>query len=369
VNEDPQGLRQLDRYDAKFFQLTIRLGLAAALAYLTLAIVYPFASITVWSVVLTVTFYPIFKRLAAALGGRPILAAVLLTLLGLLIVIGPLSWLAIDLVEVVSDLLGQLDSGAFSMPAPPDFVGRLPFVGRQLFDFWSLASTHFLAAVAPLLPQLKPLGEQLLAYAGSAGMGTLNLLMSLLAMGFLFSIGPSSVGVGKKLALKIDPAHGEGFVELAGATIQAVSRSVIGISLLQAIVGGVAMSLAGLPGASILTFAILVLGIVQIGPTPIALVVTIWAWTHLTVAPAVALTACMGMIGLTDAFVKPFFLSQGLTTPMIVSTVGVIGGLLAFGMTGLFLGPIVLAVAWNIVTAWIDDRTQASAQGASRNLS
>ncbi len=369
MKEDPDALRQPDWFDAKFFQLIIRLGLAVALTYLTLAIVYPFISIIVWSVVLTVTAYPIFNRLAAALGGRPILAAISLTLLGLLIIVGPLSWLAIDLVDVVSEFLGQVDSGALSMPAPPDFVRRLHFVGEQLFDYWSRASTHFLAAVAPLLPQLKPLGEQVLVYAGSAGMGTLNLLMSLLAMGFLFSIGPSSVGVGKKLARKIDPAHGEGFVELAGATIQAVSRSVIGVSLLQAIVGGVGMSLAGLPGASILTFAILVLGIVQIGPTPIALVVIIWAWTHLTAAPALALTACMGLVGFIDAFVKPFYLSQGLATPMIVSTIGVMGGLLAFGMTGLFLGPIVLAVAWNLMKAWIDDRTQFTVKGASRTLS
>jgi predicted PurR-regulated permease PerM len=77
----------------------------------------------------------------------------------------------------------------------------------------------------------------------------------------------------------------------------------------------------------------------------------------------------MGLVGSIDAFVKPFYLSQGFATPMILRTIGVMGGLLAFGITGLFLGPIVLAAAWNLMKAWIDDRTEVLAKGASRTLS
>lgn len=128
---------------------------------------------------------------------------------------------------------------------------RLAACRAQLYEYWTLASLTY------LLPQLKPLGEILLDTVSSAGVGTLKFLVSVIIAGFLFSPGALLVAATKTLALRIDSTHGEEFVELSGATIRAVSRGVIGISLLQAVLGGIGMSLAGVPGTSLLTFAIL----------------------------------------------------------------------------------------------------------------
>src|SRR5208337_242815 len=141
-----------------------------------------------------------------------------------------------------------------------------PLIGEPIYNFWTLAFTNLQSALGYVLPQLKPAGELLLEEAGSAGAGTLKFIVSVVIMGFLFSSGPRVVGAVKLAAHKIDPARGEQFVELSGATIRAVSRGVIGVSLLQAVIGGVGMALAGVPFASVLTLAILVLGIVQLGP-------------------------------------------------------------------------------------------------------
>jgi hypothetical protein len=109
------------------------------------------------------------------------------------------------------------------------------------------------------------------------------------------------------------------------------------------------------PGASLLTLAILVLGIIQIGPFIIVAPLVVWSWTTMTTGPALAFTACMATVIFIDSFLKPFVLAHGLTTPTLVTLIGVIGGVLAYGIAGLFVGPVVLAVAWDLANAWIRD--------------
>jgi predicted PurR-regulated permease PerM len=338
------------RMDWDVIELLIRIGLTVVLIYWTSIIVFPFVPIVAWSVIMAVALYPAYEWLTAALGGRAKIAAGLITVMSLLLVVGPFTWLGLDLVEASRDLIDN-GGGKITIPHPPESVKDWPVFGQQLFDFWNKASTNVKDALAPIIPQLKPLGEKLIEAVSSAGLGTLKFLVSVLVMGFLFLSAPALVDLLESLAAKIDKANGVRSVELAGATIRAVSRGVIGVSLLQAIVAGVGMSLAGVPGASILTLLVLILGIVQVGPGLVSVPVVIWAWLTLAPLPAIGLTVCMAAIGLSDAFLKPVVLSHGLTTPTMVTFVGVIGGILAHGIIGLFVGPIVVAVAWNLASA------------------
>lgn len=341
-------------------ELAIRLGLIALLIYWTSIIVFPFAPIIAWSVIMAVALYPAFEWLASALDGRRRMAAATITLLSFLLVVGPVTWLGIDLIDASTAIIDKANSGKLDIPTPMESVKDWPVIGQQLHDFHSLASTNVRSALTPLLPQLRPLGEKLIEAVGSAGVGTLKFLLSVLVTGFLFLYAHSLVSVAENLAARIDKANGARFVELAGATIRAVSRGVIGVSLLQAVVAGVGMSLASVPGASVLTLLVLILGIVQIGPGVVALPVAIWAWASLPILPALGVTVCLVSASLIDTLVKPFFLSHGLTTPMVVTFIGVIGGILAHGIIGLFVGPIVIAVAWNVADAWLHDRRAAA---------
>lgn len=345
--------------DHNAIELAIRLCLIAILLYWTSVIVFPFAPIIAWSVIMAVALYPAFEWLSAAFGGRPRVAATMLTCLSLLVVVGPVTWLGVDLIDASTRIIESASNGRLAVPPPLESVKSWPIVGQQLYDFWALASTNARSALAPLLPQLRPLGEKLIEAVSSAGVGTLKFLVSVLVMGFLFLYAQPLVAVVENLVGKIDKGHGVRFVELAAATIRAVSRGVIGMSLLQAIVSGIGMSLAGVPAASVLTLLVLILGIVQIGPGLVTVPVIIWAWAEMPVASALALTICLAAVSLSDALVKPFFLSRGLTTPTIVTFIGVIGGILAHGILGLFVGPIIVAVAWNLADAWLNDRGDA----------
>jgi predicted PurR-regulated permease PerM len=139
-----------------------------------------------------------------------------------------------------------------------------------------------------------------------------------------------------------------------------VSRGVIGISLLQSVLGGIGMSLTGVPGASLLTLAILVLGIIQIGSLLIIAPLVVWSWTTMTTGTALAFTACMATVIFMENFLKPFVMARGLMTPKLVIFIGVIGGVLTYGIAGLFVGQVVLAVAWDLANAWIHDGTDAT---------
>ncbi|SFK51757.1 Predicted PurR-regulated permease PerM [Methylocapsa palsarum] len=344
--------RQLNK---SFIELAVHIGFIGLLVSWTFVLIHPFIPIIMWSVVLTVALYPLFDWLAALLRGRRGLAAALMTVLGLLVVIGPVTWLGLGLIDGLKSLIEQLDSGKLSIPPPSQSVRDWPFIGQQVYEFWTLASTNIRSAVTYLVPELKPLGQILLDMASNAGTWTLTFLVAVIISGFLFSPGPLLVAAIKKLAHKIDAAHGERFVKLSGATIRAVSRGVIGTSLLQAIVGGIGMAVAGVPGGSLLTLAILVLGIIQIGPVMVVAPLLVWSWTTMPTTHALAFTACMAVVSFIDNFLKPFVLARGLTTPTLVTLIGVIGGVLAHGIVGLFVGPVVLAVAWDLLNAWIGE--------------
>jgi len=366
ANDSPQAITQR-RLNATFVEVALHLALVGFLLYWTFVLVKPFVAIGVWSIVLTAALYPAFTWLKGALGGRGRIAAATITVLGLLIVLGPVTWLGIGLFEGSRTLIVRIEHKDLIIPPPPPAVKEWPVVGETVFDFWTQASTNLQSALEPLLPQLTPAGEVLLDMASSAGAGTLKFLLSVIIMGFLFAVGPGTLGAAKSLARRIDPGRGEQFVELAGATIRAVSRGVIGVSLLQAVIGGAAMAVAGVPFASVLTLVILVLGIVQLGPIIVVAPLTVWGWMTLAPLSAIAFTLAMAAVYAVEAVLKPFALAHGLTTPAIVIFVGVIGGILAHGFAGLFVGPIVLAVAWEVANAWIHEREAPPVRAATEH--
>jgi predicted PurR-regulated permease PerM len=340
-------------------QLAIRLGLLAFLIYWSFVLIRPFVPILAWSIVLAVALYPVFSGLANVLGGRPKLAATILTIVNLGIVIGPATWLGLSAVEGVKEFAGQLSSGNLVAPSPPEGIKDWPLVGPQLYGLWDQASTNLRAVLREIAPHLKPLAATMLGLAGNAGVGTLKFLLAVALAGFLFPYGPQLVAAGRGFLSRVVPEQSEHFLESAGATIRAVSQGVIGIAIIQSLLAGIGFKLAGIPSAGLLALAILLLTIMQIGAAIVLLPVIIWIWTAKDFTTAFLLTMFLVIVGLLDNILKPLVMGRGLTTPTLVIFIGVIGGTLAHGIVGLFIGPIILSVAWELTVAWIDkDRTR-----------
>ncbi len=351
----------------------IRLCAIGAFAYWSITLVQPFLTIVAWSVILTVALYPAYERLISMFRGRRRLAAAFLTFVCLVIVIGPAFWLILGIVDSLRLLSDWFDPKVISVPPPPVYIQSWPLIGEPLYEFWMLASSNLQAALAKIAPQLQSAATGLLQVAAGAGAGALRLFVAIGVAGFLFAPAPAMVEAIRAVARRLSPDRGDKFVSMTGATIRTVARGVLGVSALQATLAGFGFTFAGIPGAKLLTSAVLVLGIVQIGPSVVILPAIIWAWMSMGTAAALLFTLYMFPVNVIDNILKPLVMTRGLTTPIIVILIGVIGGTISYGVTGLFLGPIVLAVTWELFSTWAvsDDSNSPNSQfnpGAASDL-
>lgn len=341
-------------------QLAVRLALLGLLIYWSFVVIRPFVPILAWSVVLAVALFPVFRWLSGLLGDRPKLAATILTLINLCIVIGPATWLGLGAVEGLRGFAAQLGAGTLAFPSPPSGVKDWPLIGAQLYAVWDQASTNLRTALRDIAPHLKPFAGTMLGLAGDAGVGTVKFLVAVAMTGFLFPAGPRLVDAGKSFLSRVVAERSEEYLLLAGATIRSVAQGVIGIAVAQALVIGVILKLADVPRAGLLAFGVMMLGILQIGSAVVVIPVLIWLWATKSFAAALLITLCLLPASLADNVLKPIVMGRGLTTPALVILIGVIGGTLAHGIVGLFIGPIILAVTWELLRAWVrDDEVRA----------
>jgi len=332
----------------------IRIGLLGLLLYWSLKVIGPFLTVALWSAILTVALYPVFDWLAGRLRSRR-WAATLITLLCLLIVIGPVTWLGFGLIGSVDFIVRGFDSKILSIPLPTESVKNWPLIGEQVHRLWTLAATDVKTILLEAAPTLKPLGSKLLDIAGTVVFGLLEFVAAIIIAGFLYSPGPQLAASLGALLRRIFGHRSEEMLKLAGSTIRNVSRGVVGIALVQSFLAGLGFLAAGIPAAGFFSFIALVLGIIQIGPTILFIPIVVWSWTTLETTNALIFTAYMVAVGLIDNVLRPFVMAHGLTTPMPIIFIGVVGGTLAYGISGLFLGPIVLSVTWALLVAWVQD--------------
>ena len=349
--EQDGGVREPS--SGSFLELAIRLSLLAGLIYWSLTILRPLLAMILWSIIFAVALYPTFSRLAAVLGGRRVLSAILVTTACLLFVIGPVTWLGLGLVDGLQALTRGIESGALYIPSPSPSVRDWPLIGQPVFEFWELASTNLKDAFARVAPQLKWIGGGVLSMAQTAGIETITFLISIVIAGFLFVPATTFGDAIRLFSRRILSAQGDEFVDVVTATIRNVSRGVVGIALLQASLAGIGLVAAGVPAASFIAFAALILGIVQIGPSIVLIPVIIWSWMAMDTFTALLFTAYMVPVCLVDNVLRPLLMSRGLSTPMPVIFTGLIGGVMAHGIIGVFIGPIVLAVAWALLITWL----------------
>ena len=340
------------KLEARATDFVVRLAFLGLFAWWSVELVRPFLPIVIWAILLAVALYPLFAWLARRLGGHRGLAATVITAVALAIVLGPVSLLASSLTESVQWIAAGVQAGTLRVPPPPADVAQWPVIGKPLQEAWALASTNIDEALTRYGPAVLPVSGTVLGRIAALGADVIKFVLSVVIAGFLFVPGPRLATGARAFATRLIAPRGAHFVDLAGATIRNVSRGVIGVALLQALLAGLILYFAGLPGAGLIAFVVLVLCIIQIGAGPALLPVVIWVWVTQTTAEALILTLLLVPVMLVDNVLKPILMARGLTTPMLVILTGVIGGTLTHGLIGLFLGPIVLAVFYELVVAW-----------------
>ena len=345
--------------EAKITEIA-RIGIIGLFAYWSLTLIAPFAIILVWAAILAVALYPAYAALAAMLGARPRLAALLITLVCLVLIVGPLAALAVGFAEGVQALLARLRDGSLLVPLPPESVRNWPLVGDRVHAAWSMASSNLEAVLRHFEPSLLQAGSKALGKIASMSIDLLGFVVSVLVAGFLFGSGERLAETAEGFASRMGGDRGIGFVRLAAATIRNVARGVIGVALLQAFLCALVLSLFKVPAPGAIAFVVLILCIIQIGPAVVLLPVMIWAWLEMDFGPAALLTLLLMPLFIIDNIMKPILVARGLSTPTLIILLGVLGGTLSYGLIGLFLGPIILSVFHDLLMVWM--RPEAAAQ-------
>lgn len=351
-----------DGFSGKVVEAAIKVGLVALLAIWCLEVVRPFMVPLIWGVIIAIASYPGFVHLERALGGRSRLAATGWTLLGLILLLGPVSMIAAVLVENMQTLASDLSDGSLSVPAPPDAVASIPIVGEPIHQFWALAFSNVGAALNQVGPQLQATSVWLLAAVASAGLGILQFVIALMIAGVLLTQAAAGGRAAQAVATRVVGERGPGFVTLAEGTIRSVTRGVLGTAMIQATLAGIGLVAAGVPGAGLLAFICLLFCTIQLGPSLVLIPSIIYVFWSGETMTAVLFTAWSIPVMLLDNVLRPLLMRGGVDIPLVVILIGVIGGLMAYGLIGVFLGPVVVGLGYELFRAWVNGDEPAQAE-------
>lgn len=343
----------------------IKAGLIAALVIFAFQVFQPFLELMLWSVILAVTLYPLQSRLKRRTGLRDGHVATLIVLFVLLVLLAPISLLTVSIGDSMDKLIALLKSGTWNVPPPPDSVATWPLIGPRLYEGWLSASGNLSDALDNLQPYLKDAGRTLLGAAANTGGAFLLFIASIIISGIIMAFGAAGEHAAQRIAMRISgEEYGKRIPVLCTATIRAVAQGVIGIAFIQMLLIGVGFVIKGVPGAGILAIAILILGIAQAPATLITVPVIAYVLSTEGISTATVVFAVYSFVaGLADNVLKPLLLGRGVDVPMPVVLIGALGGMVAKGVIGLFIGPVILAVAYNLFWQWVDQQVPDSASG------
>src|SRR5574343_1064684 len=324
---------------------------------LSLWVLRPFLAASVWAAMLVVATWPMFVSLEARLGNRRGIAVAIMSVGMLLLLVLPL-WLAVDTLLEHSEALSAAGKSVadHGLPSPPDWVRALPVVGERLAAAWrQLGAGGAAGIMAKATPYAADAGKWVLAQVGGIGGMLIQFLLIVVISAIFYSSGEAWARMARRFGSRLAGERGEKSIILAGQAIRGVALGVGVTAIVQTVLGGLGLAVAGVPFASLLSAVMLMLCIAQIGPMLVLLPAVGWMYWSGDTGWATALLVWSLIVGTLDNFLRPMLIKRGAGLPLLLIFAGVIGGMLSFGLIGIFVGPVVLAVTWTLMQAWIAD--------------
>jgi predicted PurR-regulated permease PerM len=334
---------------------TLSVLFIALLIASTFWVLRPFLVAILWATIVTVAAWPRFMKLEAFVGGRRKLAVAIMTAVILLVVFVPVTLALATIVRNANRITTEIRSFAtMSLPASPGWLARVPFAGERIAGTWDrFAALDPEQRTAALTPYLQTSLQWFVAKAGSIGTMLLQFLLTTIIAAILFANGETVREGILRFARRLAGQPGYEVAILAAHAIRSVVLGVVVTALIQTVIGGAGLLLSGVPATSLLTAAMLFFCLSQLGPTPVLLPATIWLYWSGRTGWGTALLLIAVVAGTIDSFVRPVLIRRGADLPLLLIFAGVIGGLIAFGIIGLFIGPVILAVTYTLLKAWV----------------
>ena len=276
----------------------------------------------------------------------------------LILLIGPTVMLAGTLAESAQGLAARLNRREPGDPPPPESIGSWPLIGEPLERFWRLASVNVDAALAEITPQIAAFGRWLLSTVAELGLGVLQFILAIIIAGVFLANAQGGGHAARAIAMRFAGERGADYADLGQATVRSVARGILGVAVIQSLLAGLGFLAVGVPAAGLLALVCLLLAVVQIGPAVVLIGTVIYVFSTADTFTAVIFLIWSIFVGLIDNVLKPVLLGRGVKVPMVVIFVGAIGGFLASGIIGLFVGAVVLALSFTLFKAWLTEPPQ-----------
>ena len=348
-----QRLSDHREYVRRAIEVSIHVGLLILLASACLMILRPFVPLITWGIIIAIAIYPAYRRLRSLLGDRGTLAAIICILISLAILVVPVTLLTTTLIDGVHSLTTHFREGTIAVPPPPENIKTWPLIGAPLDRVWNMAATNLTGLLKSFAPQLREFIPRILSASAGIGLTVVEFILSILVAGALLANASGGAAVTRSLANRLFGEKGPEFQELAGSTIRSVTNGILGVAVIQAVLAGVGFLVVGLPGAGLWTLFFLIAAVVQAGGL-VLIPAIIYVFAIASTTKAVLFLVWCIVVWLMEHVLKPLLLGRGIAVPMVVIFLGAIGGFLALGIIGLFVGAIVLSVGYKLFLAWLE---------------
>jgi predicted PurR-regulated permease PerM len=319
-------------------------------------VLQPFLGAVIWAIMIVVATWPLMRVLQRVLWGRRWLAVTAMSIILLLVLIIPLVAAIRTLVvnaDVISGWVKHVQD--LKLPPPPAWVAGLPFIGDDVAKFWrEVASEGTDVVTSQIAPYAGALAKWFLGQVGNVGALVLQFLLTVIAAAVLYVHGEGAAQWALRFGARLGGEHGEGAIRLSGQAIRGVALGVVVTALVQTMVGGIGLVIAGVPFAAVLMALMFLFAVAQVGAVPVLVVPVIWLYWSGSPGKGTFLLVITLIAGTLDNFLRPILIKKGVDLPLLLIFVGVIGGLVAFGLIGIFIGPVVLAVTHTLLNAWLD---------------
>ena len=335
--------------------VALPLFLLALLIALCVQLLLPFVGLLVWTIILAICFKPLHDRLMVKRGLSSRWAAIIIgTGLSALVLV-PTAIAAFSAASSIPEVVATVQSGDREVPPPPARLKELPVVGERANAAWLQASTDMPAFAKAHKAQIAGFTKTLLGIAAGLFVAVLALVLAIVfaAICLAYSV-PLRAYIARIFArITGNPQSGEHYMDIIAATVKSVANGVIGVAFVQALLVGVGFFAIGMPGAGLASLLAMALGVVQIPVIIVVLPAILYAFAVKSTTVAIIFTVWSIIGGLSDAVLKPLMIGHGLEVPMPIILLGVIGGVMAFGLVGLFIGAVVLAVGYVLLSDWV----------------
>jgi len=345
----------------RLVDLILPLLLLAGLIAACLQLLMPFVGLLLWTTVLAICFYPLHRMLTRKIGNR--WSAVTIGMGLALLILIPTAIAGMSAAASVPALVSSLKDGTANIPPPPARLEGIPIVGPKIDAIWTQASSNLPAFAKQYGPELASFTRRLVGAAGSMVTTVLGLVLAVIFAAIMLAYGDAVRAFALSLFARIcgDRARAQHYMDVMGATVRSVANGVIGVAFVQALFCGIGFFAIGIPGAGILSLLAMGLGIVQVPVLLVTIPAIIYGFAVKSTTVAILFTVWFIISGLSDAVLKPLMIGHGLEVPMPVILLGVIGGVIAYGLVGLFIGAVLLAVGWVLMMEWLNSPTPEEA--------